>query len=51
MVFDLHAKIFICIMPIVLNFYQLNICSVMLYELFPVMTLSISFSNTTEIDG
>jgi len=44
--FDLHSKIFICIMPIVLNSNQLN--SAMLYKLFSVMTLSISFSNPCE---
>ena len=44
--FDLHSKIFICIMPIVLNLNQLN--SAMLYKLWSVMTLSISFSNSSE---
>ena len=44
--FDLHSKIFICIMPIVLNLNQLN--SAMLYKLCSVMTLSISISNPSE---
>ena len=39
--FDLHSKIFICIMPIVLNYCQLN--SAMLYKLFSVIDFLLEF--------